>query len=366
MGEGGRQVVDPQQVPGERVADPGREFQIRVLPEAGQRRPGERYRAVQVAGVRGGGRGAQRERHGVGAGGPCGGVDRRPQVQGRLQVPQLLGGRPDALGVVGGLQGRGERLGQVVALAVVVGALGGTVRPAVRTAQQPGERAVQPGPLAGQQVGVDRLAGEGVPEGVGVAVVGDEQLPSQGLAQRRLQLLLGQPDGVPQQLVPHPAPGDGGGAQHLLGRLRQLLEPDQQDVGQTAGHTVDRRVRGRDQLLGVEGVALGAFDDPVHVAVGQRPQLQALHGRQPHQLGEQGAQRVPAVQVVRPVGGEERDTVTAGAARGPLQHAPAEEEPQQVPGGLVGPMQVLQDQQQRGDVGQIGQQRGHVLEQAQS
>ncbi len=125
---------------------------------------------MQLPGVRGGRRGAQRERHGVGPGGPCRGVDRGPQVEGRLDVPQLLGGRADALGVVGGLQGRGERLGQVVALAVVVGALGRAVGPAASRGEQPGERAVQPGPFPREQVGVDRLPREGVPEGVGVPV----------------------------------------------------------------------------------------------------------------------------------------------------------------------------------------------------
>ncbi len=337
---------------------------------------------MHLPGVRRGRRGAQRQRHRVGARGPRVGVDRRPQVEGRLHVPQLLGGRADALRVVGGLQGRGQRLGQVVALAVVVGAFGRAVRAAVRPGEQPREPAVQPGPFPGEQIGVDRLPGQGVPERVRVPVAGDEQLPLHGLAQRRLQLLLGQPHGVPQQVMPHPPPGDRGGAQHLLRRLRQLLEADEQHVGKAAGHADRGRVRGRHQLLGVEGVALGAFDDAVHGGVRQRPvpqradqpgdvgvrqgtQLEALHGGQPHQLGEQGTERMPAVQVVRPVRGEHRETVARGPAGRPVQHAPAEQEPQQVPGGLVGPVQVLQDQQQRRDVRQLGEQRGHALEEAQ-
>ncbi len=182
--------------------------------------------------------------------------------------------------------------------------------------------------------------------------------------------------------MPHAASGDRGGAQYLLGDLGQLLEADEQDVGQAAGYTSGGRVRGRDQLLGVEGVALGAFDDPVHggvrqrqvaqgahqprhVGVGQGPQFQPLHGGQPYQLGQQGPQRVAAVEVVRPVRGEHREPATGRPARRPLQDSPAEQEPQQVTGGLVGPVQVLQDQQQRGDVRQLGQQGGHALEQPQ-
>lgn len=59
---------------------------------------------MQLTGVHGGRRGAQRQRHRVRSGGARGGVDGRPQVERRLDVPQLLGGRADPLGVVGGLQ----------------------------------------------------------------------------------------------------------------------------------------------------------------------------------------------------------------------------------------------------------------------
>lgn len=69
-----------------------------------------------------------------------------------------------------------------------------------------------------------------------------------------------------------------------------------------------------------------------------------------------------AVQVVRPVRGEQREPVARGPARRTLENPPAEQEPQQVPGGLVGPVQVLQDQQQWCDVRQFGQKGGHALE----
>ncbi|CAM5724493.1 hypothetical protein SVIOM74S_00696 [Streptomyces violarus] len=289
-------------------------------------------------------------------------------------MPLLLGRRAHPLGVVGGFQGGGQRLGEVVALPVVVGTLGSALRGPALPGEQPGERAVQPRPLPGEQIRVDGLTGEGVPEGVRVVAPGDEQLPSHRLAQRRLQLLLGKPDRLPQQLVLHPAPGDGRGPQHLLRGVGQLLEADQQHVGEPAGHPAGLRVRRREQLLRVEGVPLGPLHDPPHrrlrqrtpfelphqpghIGIAQRPQLQPLDGGQPYQLREQRPQRMATVQVVRPVRGEHRQPVP--------QNTPAEQEPQQIPRRLVGPVQILQHEQQRRDIRHIGQQPRHPLEQPQ-
>ncbi len=47
------------------------------------------------------------------------------------------------------------------------------------------------------------------------------------------------------------------------------------------------------------------------------------------------------------------------------QDAPAEQEPQQVPRRLVGPVQVLQHEQQRGGLGHVGQQPGDSFEEPQ-
>jgi hypothetical protein len=55
-----------------------------------------------------------------------------------------------------------------------------------------GDPGVQPGPLAGQQVGVDRLLGERVPEAVGVAGVGLQHAVGGQLAQGREQRVLRQ------------------------------------------------------------------------------------------------------------------------------------------------------------------------------
>lgn len=250
-----------------------------------------------------------------------------------------------------------------MALARVVGALGRTGLPG----EESGERAVQPDPLARQQIGVDGLAGQGVPEGVRAVLARDQQLSSDGLAQRRLQGVLRQLYRVVQQFVLDAPPGDRGRAQHLLGGVGQLLDADEEYVGEAARHDGGGRVdvtgqRG-EQLLRVEGVPLGAFDDTAdggvgeglgpqgahqagHFGVSQRAQFETVHGGQPDQFGEQGAQGVAAVQVVRAVGGEDGQPVGRGTGRRVLQEAAAEEEAEEVAGGLVGPVEVFEDQEE--------------------
>lgn len=145
----------------------------------------------------------------------------------------------------------------------------------------------------------------------------------------------------------------------------EQLHPGEQQAGQTVGH----RAAGGDrlqQLLGVEGVALGPVDHlPHHAGVGaaERGQIVGhlvtvegiqLHGRhrgEPLELGEDPAQRVAAVEVVGAVGADEADRLG-------LQH-PAEED-QQIAGGLVGPVQVFEDQQ-HGPCGQEAEHRAEEL-----
>jgi hypothetical protein len=77
---------------------------------------------------------------------------------------------------------------------------------------------VQLGPLAGEEVLVDRVPGERVPEGVATAgSVDDEQEGVHRLAQRLVQLGGGHRGDLGQQPLGHPAARDGGGAQEPLG-----------------------------------------------------------------------------------------------------------------------------------------------------
>jgi hypothetical protein len=175
-----------------------------------------------------------------------------------------------------------------------------------------------------------------------------------------------------QQPVPDPAAGHRGHLEDLLGQLADGLDAAQEHVGQGVGQgDVGPDGAGRDQLLGEERVALGAGQDPVdhgrrdRVAgdrlevLGQLEpveggELDALQVGDADQLGQQRAQGVAAVQLVGPVAGHQGDPA---AAQGPDQ------EGQQVAGGAVGPVQVLDDQQQRGQLGQADQQRQHPVEQ---
>ncbi len=72
---------------------------------------------------------------------------------------------------------RGERAGDVVAGEAVLGELGGGSghlgKPPL-VAEQGGEAGMQPGPLAGQQVGIDGLAEQRVPERVSAAAIGHQ------------------------------------------------------------------------------------------------------------------------------------------------------------------------------------------------
>jgi len=84
--------------------------------------------------------------------------------------------------------------------------------------EQVGQAGVQPGPLAGQQVGVDRFPQQRVPERVSLLAIGHEQLLRDRFPDRVVVFKPGEPGRLPGQLVVHPPAGDRRGAQHLLGR----------------------------------------------------------------------------------------------------------------------------------------------------
>ena len=115
--------------------------------------------------------------------GALGGVGHAvPQRERVLEVAQRLAGRVDALRVpCPAATDAAERPRQVVRAVPVAGELGLRRRRRVGL-HRPRQRRVQRGPLARQQVLVDRLADERVAEGVGPVGVGDEQLVRDGLA----------------------------------------------------------------------------------------------------------------------------------------------------------------------------------------
>ncbi len=148
------------------------------------------------------------------------------------------------------------------------------------------------------------------------------------------------------------------------GRVVQALEADQEHVGEVLGDAAGAGPRGADELLDEERVALGAGDDVAHPLLGEgvgvealdqaayvggveRLELDPLDAGHPGPHGDLSAERVAAVQVVGAVGADQ--------GHGRLEAA-AEQEADQVARRLVGPVEVLHDQEQRlAGAGRLGE-----------
>ncbi len=312
---------------------------------------------------------AQSGAHGVG--------DGVPQLHRPFQQPQLLGVGVTPAGRHGGVEDGGQGLGGVVGVVPVAGQPGGPFVGGDERGvglQGLGEAAVEPGAFAGQQVVADRLADQGVPEAVAVAVGGGrEDARVDGGAQGLDEVVLAESGDGGEQPVLDGGAALGDDADDPLGALRQVLHPDQEQVAQGVGEAGGAALVGGDgEFLDEEGVAVGAFEDvvdavgfgfavedagdlPLHLRAAETVEFDALDGAQPVDFGEEGAQWVAAVDVVGAVGGE--DDETAGAQG-------AEQIGEQMAGGGIGPVQVLQDE----DDGVLGgdpfQQAGGELEEA--
>jgi hypothetical protein len=184
-------------------------------------------------------------------------------------------------------------------------------------------------------------------------LLGDQDPMLDALAQRLAHVALGQRRHGVQQRVLDVVPGGRGQAQQAL---RGAIEPGhalQQQVAQATRQGA-ALTAGGEELLGVEGVAFGAGDDRVRqrpwrgsVGVGreQRRQLLAVEwaeldhqrrarapdavGKPAHALGRGG--------LVRTVGRQLQDSPVLEVVR---------EEDDQIERGGVGPVQVLEHQQQ--------------------
>jgi hypothetical protein len=171
--------------------------------------------------------------------------------------------------------------------------------------------------------------------------------------------------------VPDPLAARAGDPDYLLRLFRKPPQPRHQQVVQGfrqsgAGFAVP------DQGLDEQRVALSAA---VHrreqvltrLAAGNlRHQLAGLLAGKPGEvhpgdpvdaveLGEQRPQRMRPVQVIRPVGHHDQHAVERWLV--------ADQEGQQVPGGPVGPLHVLDDQDHGIAFGQALQDQEHLLEQ---
>ena len=151
----------------------------------------------------------------------------------------------------------------------------------------------------------------------------------------------------------------------MLAVRAELVEPDQEQPGEVLGDAlVPQRAR-RHELLDEEGVPLGALDHRADLplregprgdavdqladrGVGQRLELEPVQVPEPRPVRQRGAQRVAPVQVVTAVGGDDGDGAT---------EAPGEQQGQQVAGGLVGPVDVLDHDEDGAHAGEVLQRR---------
>ena len=215
---------------------------------------------------------------------------------------------------------------------------------------------MQRGPLAGEQLGVDGLLDQRVPEGVALAGVAGDQDGVADCQPERVDEVAGRLAGHGgEQVVVDMEPGRGGDPQDGLGRLGKLLDAGHEQVAQRRWErTPATRPVPPGQLLDEERVALRAGEHLVdQVGIGplaqdggelvgnlvpfEAGQLDAL-GPAPLQLGQDRAQRVAAVQLVGAERGDQDDP-------GPAQVAGQEGE--QVQRGAVGPVHVLEGEQER-------------------
>ena len=211
-----------------------------------------------------------------------------------------------------------------------------------------GKQRVQLLALTGQDRRVDRLRQERVAEAEAAGrLIGDEDSVLDRLPQRPAHLALRKVRHLTEQRVRHVASGGGRHAQHALCRRVQPDHALQQQFPHDPGELAALVAGGGKELLGKEGVAVGAKDDRVpqrcrqgrvgagddqrrQLGVVERPELE--HGararvanavaQSKHALGRRGLvitvrpeqQYPPVVEVVR-----EEDDKVEGRGIGPVQ-----------------------------------------------
>ena len=213
--------------------------------------------------------------------------------------------------------------------------------------------------LAGQQVVVDGVAGERVPERVAAAAAVDQQQRGvHRLAQRLVQLArrhLGdrgeQPLGHPAARRRRPCAAAAAragqplraGEQHVAQRRRQLVLAAPSRTVRTSSSTKNALPSDRSKHAGRPAPRGGPAPRMAAIwaatsAAAEPLQLEALDAAQPLPARQQRAQRRPAVDLVGAVGEHQQH---------PRALQRADEEGDEVEGGAVGPVQVLDDQHER-------------------
>ena len=346
----------------------------RVVVDELDRLAGQRHRASELADqVRVLGR-AGEYLGAVGAGALLGVVDLIPDLERVLEKAVSLGECVDLLrGPARGDRGA-ERLGEPLRLPPVVGYLrrcaGPTLAQRRVRLQRLGELGVQLGALAGEHVGGHRLAHQRVTEAVVVAVL-NQDVARDRLAQRLVELGAAELAYLREQRMADVAPGGGRHPQDVARLLRQRLDPDHQRVAECR-RDLGALGRRRDQLLGEERVAVGALEhvpdqrlarllaedrdqEPAELLARKRSQVDPLDDGSAIELRHERPQGVATMKLVAAVGADEQQ---------PRVVRVANQEGEKVPGGAIGPVQVLDREHDRPGLAEAGEQREQDLEQA--
>ena len=208
-------------------------------------------------------------------------------------------------------------------------------------------------------------------EGVAIVGLGDDEVAGDRLAQRGHERAAVHPADLAEQPVVD-ALADGEHAQDVLGGRVELLDAHHQRVAQGHRHRAATVDAGGEQLLGEERVALAAGVEAVDEAVvgclaedvlqrrgqlvaAQRLERDAVDLGIALDLGQQRAQRMAAVELVDAVGQDDEH---------PLAAERAGEERDEGAGRGVGPVEVLEHEDDRRLAAEAVEEAEHGLEEA--
>ena len=358
---------------GGRLEDRGGAPRVRLRAEAGERRLEQRELAFWIAERAGGLGGAGEHGDAVGAGQRLGVRHLVPQVERAVEQRRHLAVGVHALGGRRGAHRGGQRRRLVARRGEVMGDGGGGLRAGTvveMLLQRPRQAQMQLGALGGKQVLLDDLAQERVAESRDAVVLHDQDVRVDGLAQRVAQRARLEVARLLQQAMIEPLP-DGDEPQQLPHALGEPLDPQHQRVAQRVGCRAASVEPGRQQLLAEQRVAARAGPQPLQqigrgrspedvgellgqLVAGERVERDAERARIELQLGQQGTERVLAVQLVAPVGGDDQD---------PLAGQAASQERQRRSRRAVRPVQILDHEQDRALAAEAVEQRQQSLEQ---
>ncbi len=297
-----------------------------------------------------------------------------------------LGESVAALGGLSGLDRRHQRASRVTRGIPVVGELGdrgrrasggstGDTRGGPRL-ECSGIGSMESGALAGEKIAMDDFLEEGVVEDemwVARAAGGHQDSPVDHLAKGRANRSRRQLGDGRQEFVVDPRPGCRGDAQQLLPGVGAGSDTGQHHIAESRRELAIGRLPGGGQdLLRVEGVPAGPLHHPVDEGrfgrstelVGDEPrQVLPVEAGEVHpidevptfEFGEIRAEGTPGIGLVGPDGRDHEHRLGAEVP---------DQEGEQVPRRWIGPLEVLDQQQDRGHACQSLDDAEHELEES--